>query len=244
MASRKPGKVTHLQHLLRGAQVRLMEDNQAVVAMVTRWVSRSPDIMAELRRLWFHLDLVDARLAPVWLPSAENTMADALSRLRDPSDWRLSRAVFTRLNRLFGPFTIDRFASSQNAQLARFNSAWADTASSGVDAFAQSDWADHNNFCFPPWELLPRLAQLLRETGAQATVVAPCSPAQQWYQALQESCSALHYLPRSEGLFARGRLPPSASVGPAGWPVTVFVIPARPPAACSPPGSVPPAASL
>ena len=66
------------------------------------------------------------------------------------------------------------------------------------------------------WELLPRLTQLLRETGAQATVVAPCWPAQQWYQALQESCSALHYLPRSEGLFARGLLPPSASVGPAG----------------------------
>lgn len=239
LAFSRPG----LCSLISGTRIRLMEDNQAVVAMVTRWVSRSPEIMRELRRLWFHLDLADARLTPVWLPSEENVVADGLSRLHDPSDWRFSRSVFLHLNSVYGPYTIDRFASSLNTHLARYNSGWADQASSGVDAFAQSDWETNNNFCCPPWELLPQLAQLLRETGAAATVVAPCWPAQPWFQALQELSSAIHHLPQARDLFYRGRLPPSVLIGPAGWPATVFVVPARPTFRSSRAASAPPAPS-
>ena len=219
----------HHRDLLAGTEVSLGGDNQAVVQMLHTWTSRSPDLMRVLRSIWYQLDCLDARLQPFWMSTLDNGEADFLSRLRDPGDWRLSQVVFRRLDVAFGPHTVDRFASCLNTHLPRYNSAWADQRSAGVNAFAQpsSDWLASNNFCCPPWDLLPRLAQLLVETGAPATVVAPCWPAQAWYQLLQErSCEVLH-LPASPSLLLPGRQTLSGSAGRLGWPLTVFRLPAR-----------------
>ena len=126
-----------------------------------------------LRQLWWLLDTNDITLAPKYIRSAENWWADGLSRTTDTGDWRLNSGAFKQLDRDWGPHTVDRFATCNNAQLPRYNSAWADPRSEGLDAFAQENWAVEVNYCNPPWELLDRLAHHLRLTGAAATVVAP-----------------------------------------------------------------------
>jgi len=210
---------------LRGRHVLLREDNQAVCALLRSWSSRAPRLQERLRLLWELLDTNDITLVPRYIRSGDNWWADGLSRSEDRGDYRLHPRVFARLQRLWGPCTVDRFATANNAQLPRFNSAWACPGSAGVDAFAQPDWAEEVNYCNPPWELLDRLAQHLRETGAPAVVVAPHWPAQAWYQALRSLSSELLLLPAAPDLFCPGVLGSFQPIGPARWPVACFRIP-------------------
>lgn len=212
---------------LRGRHVLLREDNQAVCSILRTMTSRSPLLMAELRRLCYTLDTLNVTLCPRYIRSADNWWADDLSRLSDFGDWRLRRQVFNQLSRDWGPFTIDRFATALNAQPPRYNSAWLDPGTEGMDAFAQTNWAAttaEHNWCNPPWELLDRLAQHLDETGARAVVVAPLWPAQPWFQRLQALCAEIRYIPASENLFSPGRLLSSASIAPPKWSVACFRI--------------------
>ena len=213
---------------LKGQNIHLWEDNQAVVAILKSWTSRSPELMKELRKLQTLLDVDNSSISATYIRSEDNP-ADYFTRLEDRGDWRLSRDIFQQIDRAWGPHTVDRFATSNNAQLVRFNSAWADPGTEGVDAFAQRDWESEVNYCNPPWDLLDRLAHLLRSSGAPATVVAPHWPAQPWFQALNSmACDVLH-LPPADDLFSPGRLGSFESMGPASWWVTCFRIPARRP---------------
>ena len=214
---------------LQGRHVLLREDNQAVCAILTSLTSRSPLLMRELRRLWFLLDTSDITLHPRYIRSADNWWADALSRDQDHGDWRLARRWFLALHRDWGPFTVDRFASQRNTHLPRYNSAWMDPQTEGLDAFAQTNWQEENNWCNPPWDLLDRLSQLLDETGAAATVVAPCWPAQAWYQRLQAMSTDILHIPAAENLFSPGRQPTSGCTAPPRWSVICFRILARQP---------------
>ena len=212
---------------LRGRHAVLREDNQAVVALLRTWTSRSPVLQKELRKLLLLLDDLNVTLDARYIRSAENWWADALSRTEDREDYQLDRAVFARLQRRWPPCTVDRFASASNALLPMFNSAWAAPGCAGVDAFAQGDWTRHVNWCNPPWSELDRLAQHLRETGAAATVIAPYWPAQPWFQAFQELAADALVIPARSGLFVPGRRTLDAPFTPPRWPVIAFQIPAR-----------------
>ena len=211
---------------LRGRTVLLHEDNQAVVAILTSWTSKSPLLMKILRKLWWMLDVNNVSLQVVYIRTAANVWADALSRTVDTGDLHLPRTVFTQLEHLWGPHSMDRFADPLTTQLPRFNSQMAAPGSLGVDAFAQPDWRKENNFCFPPVNLLPRLARLLWATGAQATVVAPRWPAQSWYQLLLEASSSTMVLQLDSPLLRRGA---DGQLHPwtATWPLMAFRIPCR-----------------
>jgi len=211
--------------VLHHRHVRYWGDNTAVTAVATKWASRSPVLMDETRMLFQVLDSLDASNAEFWLSTHLNVDADRLSREDDRSDWQLHPGVFRDLDARWGPHTVDRFATENNAQLARFNSAWCQPSSEGVDAFAQTNWATERNWCNPPWALLPRLVQLLRATGAAATVIAPDWPAQAWYQQLTEMASTTLRYDAQPDLFLPGSS--SQPVGAARWGVVAFKVPAR-----------------
>jgi hypothetical protein len=64
----------------------------------------------------------------------------------------------------FGPDTIDRFASALNTLLPRYNANWLDSSCEAVDSLHLADtyWREeNNNWCNPPWPLLPDLDQKL-----------------------------------------------------------------------------------
>ena len=86
---------------------------------------------------------------------------EALQRVKLPSDLKVddSRQGMKRseMNKNFiitkcasycenmwGPHTMDRFASLSTAQLQTYNSRYLDPWTSGVDALAQTDWSKHN----------------------------------------------------------------------------------------------------
>ena len=57
-----------------------------------------------------------------WVPRSLNECADSLSRIIGFDDWGVSTVFFAYISSLFGPFTVDRFASPDSAKCARFYS--------------------------------------------------------------------------------------------------------------------------
>lgn len=180
---------------LQGKSTLLWCDNQSVVHILTNRTTRSPEMMALLRRVWYLIDKAGIDLRVRWISTHENDYADALSRGAPHDHLAIGDAAWARLEQRFGPHTIDRYASVQSARLARFNTELPHPASQGAPALAQ-DWHGENNYAFPPLSELPALAQLVAsQPQLQATIVAPHWPAQAWYQQLVEAASYVELWP-------------------------------------------------
>lgn len=110
-------------------------------------------------------------LRPEWLPREENARADYLSKVRDVDDFGLSAAVFAQVLSTFGPFSVDRFASSHNTKLPRFNAFFWCPGVEAVNAFSQ-DWGQGGvSYCFLPPHLVARTIQHARACRARAVLV-------------------------------------------------------------------------
>lgn len=212
---------------LEHRHVRLLCDNQAVVAVINHCTSRSGELMKILRQLHRLAGKWNLDLQVEYIRSADNTVADRLSRETDQEDWRLNPHIFE----LIGGHrcTVDRFASATNAQLPRFNSRWPCPGAEGVDALAQSDedWYRELNYCNPPWSVLELLARKLYSSGAAALVVSPAWTHTIAYQALASMASRTEILRRSVAMFRPGR--PLRGVGAPKWDVAIHHIPRRAP---------------
>jgi hypothetical protein len=114
-----------------------------------------------------------------------NSQADYLSRLDPKHEWQLNPGVFRQIDNMWGPHTIDRFASINTTLLKRYNSRYLDPLTSGVDALSQTDWASENNFVNPPFRLLSKVIQVVIQNKAMATIIAPKWPSQTWWPLLQ-----------------------------------------------------------
>ena len=125
------------------------------------------------------------------LAGSANGRADGLSRLPPSYEWKMHPKLWTYLDKIWGPYTVDRFASILSAQLPRYNSLYLDPLSEGVDAFAQTNWRKENNFVNSPFRLLPKVVSTLISQQATATVIAPWWPIQPWFQKLVRMSIAL-----------------------------------------------------
>ena len=81
---------------------------------------------------------------------------NSLSKTSDYDDWITTEALFQKLNIIWGPFTIDRFADTKNIKTKRFNSKFYCPCSEGIDAFSYS-WEGENNFIVPPVYLISKV---------------------------------------------------------------------------------------
>jgi hypothetical protein len=79
-------------------------------------------MMDELRKLLELIDTNNINIRARYIRSAANVLADRLSRETDRDDWQLNPRIFTYLNSLWGPHSIDRFATQGNSQLPGYNS--------------------------------------------------------------------------------------------------------------------------
>ena len=213
--------------VLAGQQVLLWEDNTAVVAILTSMVSRSPPMMHALRRLHHLLAAHNVSLRARYIPSADN-LADYWSRVRDPSDWQLHPRLFRAAVARWGWVpTVDRFATANNAQVPRYNSAFADPGCEAIDAFSQC-WAFEVNWLNPPWKFLARVLYTLRqEPHAAAYLVAPLWPSEPWWPDLMELADDWFVLPQADDTFLPGYLGSCEPRGNPHWRVLLARIPPR-----------------
>ena len=80
----------------------------------------------------------------------ENERADFYSKIVDYGDWKLSAEVFDQIDALWGPHSIDCFASFNNHQLPRYCARWWNPGCEAVDAFTVT-WEGENVWLCPLW---------------------------------------------------------------------------------------------
>ena len=68
------------------------------------------------------------------LKETSNVQADTLSRLSFKYEWSLNKKIYDYFNVLWGPHTIDRFATMATTKCAKCNSRFLDPDPVGVDA--------------------------------------------------------------------------------------------------------------
>lgn len=169
-----------LQHLC----VQVLTDNITTVACINKLYSPSSQMGQLAQSVWVEANKWNIELRAKYLAGKLNTEADALSRITSPYEWKLNPRVFNKLDRRWGPHTIDRCASLMTTQLPSYNSLFHDPHTKGVDCLAQQDWALHNNYVNPPFWLIPQILSVIQAQQAEATIIAPMWPAQPWFQTL------------------------------------------------------------
>jgi hypothetical protein len=179
--------------------------------------------MGPLRRLQAVCTTRALLLEPEYIPSKENVLPDKLSRVRTGEDYRLHPRLFARLERAFGTRSLDRFASASNALCPQYNTQYWDVGTAGVNAFDMTDWADHTNWCSPPWSLLMRLvAFLARRPAVEAVVLAPDWPSAVWYPRLRSLAAEEILLERQPAMFIPGDPSLPADLPPPKWNLRAF----------------------
>ena len=85
---------------------------------------------------------------------------------------KLLKIFFHFVDQVWGPHTIDRFASVSNTKLSRFNSLFWYPESEAVDAFTQS-WRFENKWLVPPIKLVYRTINHIVVRRGNGTLIVP-----------------------------------------------------------------------
>ena len=174
-----------LQHLLpevRDQIILILSDNISALSVIRKKGSTTSRRMTLIaRQIWLEQLARGNRLVVKHVPGKQNTQADALSRGKtDPGDWRLSPLVFSQINDLRGPLTLDVFSEGWNAQTPRFISYHPHQMAVATDAFS-TVWDRIGSYAFPPFPLIPKVLNYIRNHGYTTVVVTPLWPAAVWY---------------------------------------------------------------
>jgi DNA N-6-adenine-methyltransferase (Dam)/Reverse transcriptase (RNA-dependent DNA polymerase) len=212
---------------LRGRCVLLREDNSCTEAIIKNACSKSPVLLAEFRLLWQLADEMNVTFKVVRVASADN-LADAASRFVDRDDYKLAPELFQAVSRRWGPFDVDLFASTANAQLPKFFSATRCPGTAGVDALMQC-WSGMKCYGNPPFtaEVMLQVVQKTRLEGAEVVLIVPAWRGQAWYQELMLLADHVAPFTRGVPLFAAGAAGSEELSPPPRWGVEVVHVPPR-----------------
>ena len=128
--------------ILAGNNIKWFTDNQNVVKIIDTG-SGKPELQELAKEIYSTCIQNNINLKIDWIPRSENEKADSLSRIIDYDDWSISHTLFTQLEQLWGPHTVDRFANFQNCKIPRVYSRFWNLISQGVDAFTVQ-WSGEN----------------------------------------------------------------------------------------------------
>lgn len=152
-------------------KVRWYTDNANVPRILVHG-STKPDLH-HLALAIFSLSLKhNLVILPEWVPRNLNTIADSISRVSDYDDWSIDQPTFALIDELWGPHTIDRFASPTNHRVKKFNSRFWCRDTAGVDAFCH-DWSGDNNYLCPPVSLIVHTLKHLSKCHGRGTLIVP-----------------------------------------------------------------------
>ena len=180
------------EKFIRDTSVKWFTDNRAAM-----YICRSGSSKDALQLLALQIyDITkrfEVKLEVEWIPREQNDISDFFSKIIDPDDWEITDSFFEHLDELWGPFTIDRFASSNNNKAERFNSKYAVPDTEAVDAFTQ-DWRFDNNLLVPPVSYLIKTINYLKKFNIRGALIAPYWPAAPFWACLRENGSFASFI--------------------------------------------------
>ena len=159
---------------LRGKAVRWVSDSKSAVTILTvgSMKSRCHAIAVQIWRLAHSFDI---NLSSAWQPrdSPEIQVCDEISKSFDSSDYKLSSADFEFLQRKFGPFCLDLFASPSSYLFKPFCARYLCKDAVAVDAFSV-DWGHlSNGFFHPPVGVVTKVLKQAQSTRAKGVLIVP-----------------------------------------------------------------------
>ena len=171
---------------LRGSEVLHRTDNQNTEIILSVG-SRKANLHSEAVSIYQLCRTYDIRLTVEWISRDHNELADELSRVEDANDYMLDRSCFMSLDGLWGPHTVDCFASVKTKQLDRFCSRFLNPGCEAADAFTVS-WTGANNWLFPPPFLVPRVLRHMAVGKEDGTLLIPEWHSAPWWPLLVTRC--------------------------------------------------------
>ena len=156
---------------IRNKNISWKIDNYAAsrIVKVGSRNAKLQDVALEIHEICFQNNI---NLKVTWIPREFNTEADKFSKYVDVDSWEITKEFFQFLDNTWGPFTIDRFADSDNCKLPRFNSKFSTPHTEAVDAFLQ-DWGNDNNLLVPPIKDIPLVLDYVKKRKVLGTLVIP-----------------------------------------------------------------------
>lgn len=110
-------------------------------------------------------------------------MADLYSKSGDGDDWGIKLSVFKYFDNTWGPFSVDRFASTYNAKCEIFNSRWWCPGTAGIDGLLQV-WGGVNNWLVSPPRLVPKVINKMLDERVRGTLIVPYWPSAPFWPVL------------------------------------------------------------
>ena len=112
-----------------------------------------------------------------WLSrdSKEIELCDGWSKEFDSSDYWLEEKEFSRLEKEYGPFVMDYFASERSHRMKPFMARFGVGEAEGCDAFSVS-WREGRGFFHPPVGTIWRVIRKAERDRAQGVLVVPDWP--------------------------------------------------------------------
>lgn len=198
--------------------VLLKTDSIVVMRAVNKMGSNAARIAALTDQLFLQLESQQTCLRAVYIPSEENP-ADRLSRQGPAnSDWMLNPKIFKQCCRIWGTPAVDLFASFANRQLPRFYSFTPQPQAAGIDAFSTS-WREYS-WVNPPFALIHRVLNKIREDQATVLLVFPVWTASPWFNtAVKLIVDVPLVVNRSQPIHSQPMITQQSSVEPQdpGW---------------------------
>ena len=170
----------------KDAYVSVLTDNTTALAYVKNMGGvKSPECNEVAKEIWSWCEEQENWVSIAHIPGVLNVVADFKSRnFQDNIEWELKPKLFDLVCRVFGTPEVDLFASRLNNKLGKYVSWGPDPGAWRVDAFS-FEWTNAFFYLFPPFSVVGRVLQKLREDQPQAVLVVPDWPTQPWYGALK-----------------------------------------------------------
>ena len=178
--------IQSLRHLVQGRAICLATDNATVVAYLqNQGGTKSHKLCALAIKILLLCQSLSLSLTVRHLPGRLNVLADTLSRSRNPvsTEWTLNRSLFRAICLVWETPLVDLFATSLNFQIQTFVSPVPDPLAWAVDALSLS-WEGLLAYAFPPFSLLGRVLQKVKEHDCSILLIAPLWPKQPWFPVL------------------------------------------------------------
>lgn len=178
-------KETFASHL-NNCEILLRIDNTSAISYIYRAGGVQFPHLSELSRsIWEWCQKRNLWLFASYIASPENVEADAASRITNiDTEWEIKHRIFQQVNKKFGPFTLDAFASNLNKKCLRYCSRYPQPDTFAVDAFT-IPWQNEKIYSFPPFSLILRIINKIMIDKAEVTLIAPYWPTQPWFPLFQ-----------------------------------------------------------
>jgi hypothetical protein len=140
------------KELLKKQQILCYTDNKNLISIMRKG-SMKPELLTMALDVFRICVMETITFNLVWVPRSQNEAADFLSKIVDIDGWSIDNIMFYFLQKTNQKFTLDVFASMENAKCVKFYSKYWCTGTLGVNALCFS-WEKEFCWIVPPPSLI------------------------------------------------------------------------------------------